>query len=98
MLQEFPFSSDEHVITVYKRPYQFFWHERYGDERPLQEASTDGDGLHMRQVPGDKLSNQIALSSHSVLDGCMVLTNHALYKCRPRWVHIRKAGMLRIAM
>ena len=83
ILQEFPLNADEKVIAVYKRPYPFFWHERYGDERRNQEPESP-EGIQITTRP-QKLSNQCELGSHTVLDGCMVLTNQALYKCRPRY-------------
>ncbi len=79
VLQEFPFSADERVEALYRRPYPFFWHERYG-----AESSSQQDGAITMRTPSTSLSSQIELTSHTVLDGCMVLTNHALYKCRPR--------------
>ena len=71
------------MIAVYKRPYPFFWHERYGDERTNREPESP-EGIQITTRP-QKLSSQCELGSHTVLDGCMVLTNQALYKCRPRY-------------
>ena len=84
VLQEFQLAADERVVAVYKRPYPFFWHERYGDERTSREPESPG-GIEIKARPL-KLSSQCELTSHTVLDGCMVLTNQALYKCRPRYV------------
>ena len=84
ILQEFTLNPDEKVIAVYKRPYPFFWHEKYGDERRNREPESL-EGIQIATRP-QKLSSQCELGSHTVLDGCMVLTNQALYKCRPRYV------------
>ena len=84
ILQEFTLNPDEKVIAVYKRPYPFFWHEKYGDERRNREPESP-EGIQIATRP-QKLSSQCELGSHTVLDGCMVLTNQALYKCRPRYV------------
>ena len=83
ILQEFALCTDEKVIALYKRPYPFFWHEKYCDERNFQQPESP-EGIQIRKL-SSKLSCQCQLSSHTVLDGCMVLTNHALYKCRPRY-------------
>ncbi|XP_064632820.1 uncharacterized protein LOC135491095 isoform X2 [Lineus longissimus] len=61
--------TDAVLVNIHKRALPFYWFERQ-EER---------DGKKQ-----DNARDDIAISMHTVLEGCVVVTQHDVYECRPR--------------
>ena len=91
ILQQFEFSPEEKLLDILPKSFPFYWHEKL-EEQELKllsnqeaESKTNSDteqtGLTISKVPS---ALGIVLNSHTVLDGCVIVTNSTVYECRPR--------------
>lgn len=71
VLQTLGLPEGEHVLTFWRRTFPFYWHDKH--EQLLSEA----------QIM-DKEVSSIPITSHTVLYGCIIVTDSAVYECRPR--------------
>lgn len=78
ILQQFDFSGDEKLLSILLKSFPFYWHEKLEE----QQRGTTG------QMAGTSCSRisafDIQLTSHTVLDGCIIVTDSNVYECRPR--------------
>ncbi|GAB1599590.1 uncharacterized protein LOC115226128 [Argonauta hians] len=74
ILQTFDLPCEEKVLGIVKKCYPFYWHDK-------QEASMQ---LSHTELMSDLSPYSVPISRHSVLDGCLVITENAVYECRPR--------------
>ncbi|XP_046564861.1 uncharacterized protein LOC124273631, partial [Haliotis rubra] len=81
IVQQFDLPPDETLLGVQKKCFPFYWHEKREEER-LRSVQ---EGEEMEQPTSLPPNIQaIPVTSHTVLDGCIVITNQAIYECRPR--------------
>ena len=80
ILQQFEFPTDERLISVLPKSFPFYWHEKLEEDQV--KHFTDSDEI--KHFPNKSSSMSINLSSHTVLEGCIVITNSTVYECRPR--------------
>lgn len=74
IIQTFDLPCEEKVLGIVKINFPFYWHEK-------QEASL---GLSEAELCSDLSPHSIHISRHTVFDGCLVITDAAVYECRPR--------------
>eukprot|EP00106_Octopus_bimaculoides_P003264 XP_014770706.1 PREDICTED: uncharacterized protein LOC106869467 [Octopus bimaculoides] len=74
VLQTFDLPCEEKVLGIVKQSYPFYWHDK-------QESSMN---LSPAELMSDLSPYSVPISHHSVLDGCLVITECAVYECRPR--------------
>lgn len=81
ILQQFEFPPDEKLQYIVQKSFPFYWHEKLEEDQFKllcdQEEKTGSDCSEM------PCSIEIPLSSHTVLDGCIIITNCTVYECRP---------------
>ncbi|XP_041350104.1 uncharacterized protein LOC121369224 isoform X2 [Gigantopelta aegis] len=82
IVQQFDLPSEETILGVEKKNFPFYWHEKkddylFGCQR--QECSS-------KDLTGSITDNvkSIPVKTHTVLDGCVFVTSHGVYECRPR--------------
>lgn len=80
VLQQFEFPVDEKLVAVQQRSFPFYWHEKLEEEQ--LKLLTDSDEI--KTFTTKSSAALIPLSSHTVLDGCIVITTSTVYECRPR--------------
>ncbi|XP_071082712.1 uncharacterized protein [Haliotis cracherodii] len=81
IVQQFDLPQDETLLGVQKKCFPFYWHEKREEER-LRSVQ---EGEYMEQPTSIPTNIQaIPVTSHTVLDGCIVITNRGIYECRPR--------------
>ena len=98
IVQQFEMNSGERVLAVIKRSYPFYWHKRNEERRQqasqvetisLLSGSTDQSAAKKPFVASQSASllrdaYSVQLNTHTVLDGCLVITDKAVYETRPR--------------
>ena len=98
IVQQFEMNSGERVLAVIKRSYPFYWHKRNEERRQqasqvetisLLSGSTDQSAARKPFVASQSASSlrdaySVQLNTHTVLDGCLVITDKAVYETRPR--------------
>lgn len=79
MLQQFEFPSDEKLLSVRAKTFPFYWHVKLEEEQ-IKHLSDSDEGMshHKPSVMS------IPLDTHTVLEGCIVISNTTVYECRPR--------------
>ena len=81
ILQQFDISSEEKLLSILLKSFPFYWHEKLEEQQTrsgVEQTEPDGTG-HSRISAFD-----IHLTSHTVLDGCIIVTDSTVYECRPR--------------
>ncbi|WAR18296.1 UVR8-like protein [Mya arenaria] len=79
VLQQFEFSADEKLMSIFPKSFPFYWHEKL--ENDFSRHPQDTDYKQADNVPS---ALDIPLSSHTVIDGCIIVTENTVYECRPR--------------
>lgn len=84
MLQQFEFPAYEKLISVIPKSFPFYWHEKL--ESDQLKLLHDHDELQQSENSSTEILSalEIPIRSHTVLDGCIIVTNTAVYECRPR--------------
>ena len=91
VLQQFELPPEDKLLTILPKSFPFYWHEKL--EEQLGKLSYDQDdarstGSELEQSGVDQYKALsafgIPLSSHTVLDGCIVISDSTVYECRPR--------------
>ncbi|XP_052272508.1 uncharacterized protein LOC127873013 isoform X1 [Dreissena polymorpha] len=80
VVQQFEIPPDEKLVSILAKPFPFYWHEKLEEDHHKHLADTD-DHKNAESLPS---AYNIILNSHTVLDGCIVITNNTVYECRPR--------------
>ncbi|XP_053407428.1 uncharacterized protein LOC123565052 isoform X2 [Mercenaria mercenaria] len=83
-LQQFELPADEKLISVMQKSFPFYWHEKLEEDQIKLLHDQDEQkltGSHSSKVLS---ALEIPLSLHTVLDGCIIVTNSTVYECRPR--------------
>ncbi|KAL5013415.1 hypothetical protein ScPMuIL_007685 [Solemya velum] len=84
IVQKFDLPPEEEVIAILKKSFPFYWHEKQEEkllcrlQEEIQSGVDPGSSNQSMNIMG------IRISSHTVLDGCLIITNLAVYECRPR--------------
>ena len=81
ILQQFEFAADEKLLCILSKSYPFYWHEKLEDQQIKHlHDQDDQTGSWEEKVLS---AYEIPLSSFTVLDGCMVITDTTVYECKP---------------
>nr|XP_022297301.1 uncharacterized protein LOC111106775 isoform X2 [Crassostrea virginica] len=91
VLQHFDLPVHEKLLTVVKKSFPFYWHDKREENFKQQMARTKETGLWdhsedkiLRTYGGAYRSFEIQINGHTVLNGCLVITDSAVYELRPR--------------
>ncbi|KAK3585949.1 hypothetical protein CHS0354_038491 [Potamilus streckersoni] len=80
VVQQFDFPKEEKLLTIIKKSFPFYWHEK---QEELKRAKLKVDSASAD--PNKVISAlHIQLNSHTVMDGCIIITDTCVYECRPR--------------
>ena len=82
ILQQFDISIEEKLLSVLLKSFPFYWHEKLEEQTARSAEQTDDQGTSRSRIS----AFDIQLTSHTVLDGCMIVTDSTVYECRPRLV------------
>lgn len=88
VLQQFDIPQNEHLLTIQKKSFPFYWHEKC-EENMRQKYNQDiklGSISSGSWQPGLTMSHDIQLTNHTVLDGCIIITDSAVYEMKPRYI------------
>lgn len=88
VLQQFDIPQNEHLLTIQKKSFPFYWHEKC-EENMRQKYNQDiklGLISSGSWQPGLTMSHDIQLTNHTVLDGCIIITDSAVYEMKPRYI------------
>ncbi|XP_052092114.1 uncharacterized protein LOC127728604 isoform X1 [Mytilus californianus] len=86
VLQQFDIPQNEHLLTIQKKSFPFYWHEKC-EENMRQKYNQDiklGLTSSGSWQPGLTMSHDIQLTNHTVLDGCIIITDSSVYEMKPR--------------
>ena len=87
VLQQFDLPQEERLIIVVKKSYPFYWHEKR-EENLRQKTAQDAE---LGVTSKDSLSTgllsayDVQVTTHTVLHGCIIITESSIYECRPRY-------------
>ncbi|KAL8577369.1 hypothetical protein ACOMHN_038273 [Nucella lapillus] len=85
VIQQLEVPSGERYVGTCARSFPFYWHDRQEEQQRLRSRQgTVLDQPSMDTVAMDPAAFDIPVTSHTVLDGCLVVTDAAVYECRPR--------------
>ncbi|XP_062616739.1 uncharacterized protein LOC134278436 [Saccostrea cucullata] len=82
---------DEKLLTVVKKSFPFYWHDK--QEENLRQQMMKNKETGMWDPTDDRIlgtyggayrSFEIHINGHTVLNGCLVITDSAVYELRPR--------------
>ncbi|XP_064605669.1 uncharacterized protein LOC135470577 [Liolophura sinensis] len=79
--QQFTLRQDEKLLAVLKKSFPFYWHEKREEE---EKARVSQSVTGSQDVTLDEGADSIRITTHTVLDGCILVSNSAVYECRPR--------------
>lgn len=88
MLQQFDLPANEHLLAVEKKSFPFYWHEKC-EENLRQKYNQDmklGLASSGSWQPSLTMSHDIQLTNHTVLDGCIIVTDASVYEMKPRYL------------
>lgn len=95
VLQHFDLPADEKLLTVVKKSFPFYWHDKREENFKQQMMRNKETGLwdhsenkSLGTYGGAYRSFEIQINGHTVLNGCLVITDTAVYELRPRFVNI----------
>ncbi|KAK6176559.1 hypothetical protein SNE40_014821 [Patella caerulea] len=74
ILQKFEMPHGEKVLGTEKKSFPFYWHEK-AEAASKQEGGDSSVNPSLQSIP---------IRSHTVLDGCIIVTNSSVFECRPR--------------
>ena len=90
VIQQFDIPQDERLLGVMSKSFPFYWHEKHEGEIKqglLSQAVLPGSDSSdpVQSSPNQFLgSYDIDVPSHTVLNGCIIVTDAGVYECRPR--------------
>lgn len=79
--QQFTLRQDEKLLAVLKKSFPFYWHEKREEEG---KAKVSQPVTGSQDVALDAGADSIPITTHTVLDGCILVSDSAVYECRPR--------------
>lgn len=81
VVQEFTLPEGEHLISVERKRYPFYYHEHHESElsKRVRSGSITGPAKNLELPVFD-----IPVTTHTVLDGCIIVTDCSVYEIRPR--------------
>ncbi|BFZ08491.1 hypothetical protein BsWGS_11531 [Bradybaena similaris] len=81
IVQEFTLPEGEHLISVERKRYPFYYHEHHESElsKRVRSGSITGSAKGLELPVLD-----IPVTTHTVLDGCIIVTDCSVYEIRPR--------------
>lgn len=85
VLQQLGLPAGEQVLGLCHRTFPFYWHDKLEEDHvmrlqqslSLEQPSVDSVALELQTF-------SIPVTSHTVLDGCLIITEIGVYECRPR--------------
>ncbi|CAG5123144.1 unnamed protein product, partial [Candidula unifasciata] len=85
VVQEFTLPEGEHLIGVERKHYPFYYHEHHESEwlKRVRSGSVSGPSKHLSQSLDSPVLD-IPVTTHTVLEGCIVVTDCSVYEIRPR--------------
>ncbi|XP_055999241.1 uncharacterized protein LOC125654012 isoform X3 [Ostrea edulis] len=91
VLQHFDLPVDEKLLTVVKKSFPFYWHDKREENLKQQMLKNKETGLWdqdddriLGTYGGAYRSFEIQINGHTVLNGCLIITDSAVYELRPR--------------
>ncbi|KAJ8301898.1 hypothetical protein KUTeg_020885 [Tegillarca granosa] len=86
ILQEFNLPQEERLQIVLRKSYPFYWHEKREEDFKMKYMQDDQIRLSPDGAGKESLlkSHDIHVTSHTVLNGCIIITDSTVYECRPR--------------
>lgn len=86
ILQQFDLPQEERLLTVLKKSFPFYWHEKR--EEDLRQKMAQDVLMGATSKPGilPSTAYDMQVTSHTVLDGCIIITGASVYECRPRYI------------
>lgn len=90
ILQEFNLPQEERLQIVLRKSYPFYWHEKREEEFKMKYTQDNQISLSSYGPGTESLlkSHDIHVTSHTVLNGCIIITDSTVYECRPRYVFL----------
>ena len=89
-MQEFLLPKEENLIGVERKRYPFYYHEHHENE--WVERSRSGSCImpvKSQDMQLDLAVLGIPVTTHTVLDSCILVTNCSVYEVRPRFVIVK---------
>ncbi|KAL3853004.1 hypothetical protein ACJMK2_016594 [Sinanodonta woodiana] len=80
VVQQFDFPKEEKLLAIVKKSFPFYWHEKQ-EEQKRAKLKVDSASADPNKVIS---ALHIQLNSHTVMDGCIIITDTCVYECRPR--------------
>ena len=81
IIQQFDISNEEKLLSVLQKSFPFYWHEKLEEQQARTSVEqAEPDGTSQNRVS----AYDVQLTSHTVLDGCIIVTDSTVYECRPR--------------
>ena len=87
MIQKLELPAGEKMLGARRRTFPFYWHDKQEEQQRLRlRQGTVLEQPTMDTVAMEPQAFDIPVTTHTVLDGCIVVTDSAVYECRPRSV------------
>ncbi|KAL4238144.1 hypothetical protein ACF0H5_002856 [Mactra antiquata] len=84
VLQQFEIPADEVLQSVIPKSFPFYWHEKLESDQIKLLSDQDEIKADGNSSTESLSAIEIPVRSHTVLDGCIIITNTGVYECRPR--------------
>ena len=85
VIQRLELPVGEKLMGACHRTFPFYWHDKQEEQQRLRlRQGTLLEQPSMETVAMDPQAFDIPVTTHTVLDGCIVVTDSAVYECRPR--------------
>ncbi|XP_076469360.1 uncharacterized protein LOC143299801 isoform X3 [Babylonia areolata] len=85
VIQKLELPPGEKLLGACQRSFPFYWHDKQEEQqRARLRQGTVLEQPTMDTVAMDPQAFEIPVTSHTVLDGCIIVTDTAVYECRPR--------------
>jgi hypothetical protein len=85
VIQKLELPPEEKMLGASLRTFPFYWHDKQEDmQRTRLREGTVLEQPAMETFAMEPRAFDIPVNSHTVLDGCIIVTDCAVYECRPR--------------
>ncbi|KAK3101004.1 hypothetical protein FSP39_000154 [Pinctada imbricata] len=93
VIQQFDLPLGEKLLGVMAKSFPFYWHEKHEEELKQSMGTNQSKsvlpGISQSETASadpdqSQSSYDIDVPSHTVLNGCIIVTDAGVYECRPR--------------
>ncbi|CAL1526241.1 unnamed protein product [Lymnaea stagnalis] len=84
VIQEFDLAEGENLVGVERKRYPFYYHEHNENEWAKRTRAGSVQQMRSHDVHLDNAVLSLPVTTHTVLDGCVIVTNCSVYEIRPR--------------